>query len=335
MTLNQKEENEGFWREKKVFVTGATGILGSWLVRYLLDQHAYIIALIRDVDPQSDLYRSNNISRVSVVNGELEDINSLNRAINEYEIDTVFHLGAQTIVGRAYRSPLETFESNIRGTYNLLEACRKYPEFIRRIVIASSDKAYGHSGKLPYTEDMPLNGRHPYEVSKSCADMIAQTYHHTYGLPVAIARCGNIYGGGDLNWSRIVPGTIRSFIYGLPAIIRSDGYYVRDYLYVKDAVHAYMQLAEHLSDDRIRGAAFNFSTESPCDVINIVKKIRILMNCSHLEIKILDSAEGELRAQYLSAKLARSLLDWQPSYDLDTGLGETIDWYRNLFEENS
>jgi len=318
----------GFWNQRRVFITGATGFIGSWLVKELLAHGAYVVALVRDTDPQSELYRSGDIRRVSVVNGRLEDFWTLERAINEYEIDTVFHLGAQTIVGTAHRFPLPTFEANIRGTYNLLEACRMHSNMVQRVVIASSDKAYGEQPNLPYTEDMPLNGRHPYEVSKSCADLIAQCYHHTYGLPVAIARCGNVYGGGDLNWSRIVPGTIRSFLRGERPIIRSDGTYVRDYIYVKDVVRAYMRLAECLDDDRVRGEAFNFSTETPLTVLELVQAIQRLMNCEHIEPQILDCAEGEIRAQYLSAAKARSILGWEPQFNLEQGLRETIEWYR-------
>jgi CDP-glucose 4,6-dehydratase len=319
-----------FWSKRRVLVTGATGIIGSWLIKDLLAQDAYVVALVRDTDPQSELYRSGDIRRVSVVNGRLEDFWTLERAINEHEVETVFHLGAQTIVGTAHRFPLPTFEANIRGSYNLLEACRLHGDMVQRVVIASSDKAYGERPNLPYTEDMPLNGRHPYEVSKSCADLIAQAYHHTYGLRVAIARCGNVYGGGDLNWSRIVPGTIRSFLRGERPIIRSDGTYVRDYIYVKDVARAYMRLAECMDDDRVRGEAFNFSTESPLTVLELVGTIQRLMKCEHIEPQILDCAEGEIRSQYLSAAKARAILGWKPAFDLERGLCETIEWYRVL-----
>ena len=321
-----------FWKGRRVFGTGATGIVGSWLVEDLLAQGAYVVALVRDADPQSELYRSGDIQWVSVVNGALEDFWTLERAINEHEVDTVFHLGAQTIVGTAHRFPLPTLEANIRGTYNLLEACRLHKDIVQRVVIASSDKAYGEQPNLPYTEDMPLNGRHPYEVSKSCADLIAQAYHHTYGLPLAIARCGNVYGGGDLNWSRIVPGTIRSFLWDERPMIRSDGTYVRDYIYVKDVARAYMRLAECLDDDRARGEAFNFSTESPLTVLELVRTIQRLMDCEHIEPLILDCAEGEICAQHLSAAKARTVLRWQPQFELERGLRETIEWYRVFLE---
>ena len=221
------------WTGRRVFVTGATGIVGSWLVKRLLELGAYVVALVRDWDPQTELVRSGDILRTNVVNGRLEDYDTLERAINEHEIDTVFHLGAQPIVTTALRNPLPTFEANIRGSYNLLEACRVHRSLVKRVVVASSDKAYGDAPSLPYTEDMPANGRHPYDVSKSCTDLLALSYAHTYDLPVTVARCGNIYGGGDLNWSRIVPGTIRSLWHGERPIIRSNGLFTRDYIYVR------------------------------------------------------------------------------------------------------
>jgi len=323
-----------FWHGRKVFVTGATGMIGSWLVKDLLARGASVVALVKDADPQSELYRSGDINRISIVNGALENFWVLERAMNEHETETVFHLGAQSLVGVAYRSPLPTFEANIRGTYHVLEACRLHRDFVRRVVIASSDKAYGEKPDLPYTEEMTLDGRHPYEVSKSCADLLAQAYYQTYGLPVAIARCGNVYGGGDLNWSRIVPGTIRSFLRGEPPIIRSDGTYVRDYIYVKDVTHAYLRLAECLDDERVRGGAFNFSTEKPLSVLEIVGVIQRLMDCAHIEPLIKNYAQGEIRRQYLSAAKARSILGWQPKFDLESGLRETIPWYETFLGEH-
>ncbi|MFQ6027092.1 MAG: GDP-mannose 4,6-dehydratase [Dehalococcoidia bacterium] len=322
-----------FWKSRRVFVTGATGMVGSWLVKELLAQRAYVVALVLDADPQTELYRSGDSRQVAVVSGALEDFWTLERAINQHEVDTIFHLGAQTIVGSAHRFPLPTFEANIRGTYNLLEGCRLHMDLVQRVVIASSDKAYGEQSHLPYTEEMPLNGRHPYEVSKSCADLIAQAYHHTYALPIAIARCGNVYGGGDLNWSRIVPGTIRSFLSGERPILRSDGTYVRDYLYVKDVACAYMRLAECLDDDRVQGEAFNFSTEKPMTVLEMVNMIQKLMACAHLEPDIRNCAEGEIRSQHLSAAKARAILKWEPAFDLESGLRETIAWYKAFVGE--
>jgi len=318
------------WNSRRVLVTGATGIIGSWLVRELLARGAHVVTLVRDADPESELFRSGDIQRVSVVNGTLEDFWTVERAINESEIDTVFHLGAQTIVGTAYRFPLGTFEANIRGTYNLLEACRLHDDLVERVVVASSDKAYGEVPDLPYTEEMPLKGSHPYEVSKSCADLIAQAYWKSYGLPVAIARCGNVYGGGDLNWSRIVPGTVRSIVRGERPILRSDGSYVRDYTYVRDVTLAYMKLAEEMNSNLVRGEAFNFSNESPLRVLELVETILRLMHSEHVEPQILDYAEGEIHSQELSAAKARKILGWEPQYDLERGLSETIEWYRSF-----
>ncbi len=316
-----------FWKARRVLVTGATGVIGSWLAKDLLAEGADVVALVWEADERSELYRSGAIRRMTVVQGALEDFWALERAITRYDVDTVFHLGAQTIVGAAYRCPLPTFEANIRGTYNLLEACRLHADLVQRVVVASSDKAYGEPPRLPYTETMPLAGRHPYDVSKSCADLVAQAYHHTYGLPVAIVRCGNVFGGGDLNWSRIVPGTIRSLLWKERPVIRSDGTYVRDYIYVKDVVRAYMRLAERLHDGRVRGEAFNVSTETPVTVVEIVAMLRTLMNATHLEPDIRDCARSEIRAQHLSAAKAREILGWEPSFDLRSGLVETIAWY--------
>lgn len=318
-----------FWAGRRVLVTGATGMVGSWLVKALLKEGASVVALVRDADPQSELYRSGDIARVSVVNGALEDFWAVERAINEHEVETVLHLGAQTIVGTAHRFPLPTLEANIRGTYHVLEACRLHRDLVRCVVVASSDKAYGEQPVLPYTETMPLNGRFPYEVSKSCADLIAQSYYHTYGVPVAIARCGNVYGGGDLNWSRIVPGTIRSFLRGERPIVRSDGSYLRDYIYAKDVAGAYMRLAERL-EDRITGEAFNFSLSEPMTVMDLVRTIQKMMKCERLAPTVLNRAEGEIHSQHLSSDKARKLLGWTPQFDLEKGLRETIAWYRDF-----
>nr|WP_241829446.1 GDP-mannose 4,6-dehydratase [Desertifilum tharense] len=319
--------SENFWQSRRVLVTGATGIVGAWLIKDLLARSAYVVALIRDTDPQSELYRSGDIRYVSGVNGALEDFWTLERVINEHEIETVFHLAAQTIVGTAHRFPLQTFEANIRGTYNLLEACRLHSEIVQRVVIASSDKAYGEQENLPYVEEMSLQGKHPYEVSKSCADLIAQAYYYTYDLPVAIARCGNIYGGGDLNWSRIVPATIRSLLQGESPLIRSDGTYVRDYIYVKDVARAYIRLAEGLDAEQVRGEGFNFSMESPMTVMQLVEAIQKVMKCEHITPKILDRAKGEIHDQHLCAAKAQKILGWQPEFSLEQGLRETVEWY--------
>src|SRR5581483_3204100 len=283
-----------FWINKNVFITGATGFLGYWLTKALVQARANVVTLVRDLDPQSALISTNLISKTRVVQGALEDYAALERAINEHEIDTVFHLGAQTIVGTALRNPLPTFESNIRGTYNLLEACRQHRSLVKRIVVASSDKAYGSSPVLPYTEEMPLKGQHPYDVSKSCTDLLSYTYYHTYSLPVAVARCGNLYGGGDLNWSRLVPGTIRNFHSKIAPVIRSDGTFTRDYLYVEDAVYAYLMLAENFHKENIAGQAFNFGPNAPYSVLEVVGALQRLMHCFDLPPKVLNEARDEI-----------------------------------------
>lgn len=324
-----------FWTGRSVLVTGASGFIGSWLVRELLDRGARVVALIRNPNPRSELYRTGLVQQVAVVHGALEDFWALERAVNQYETEAVFHLGAQTLVPVAHRFPLPTFEANIRGTYHLLEVCRLHRSIVQRVVIASSDKAYGEQPALPYQEETPLVGRHPYEVSKSCADLLAQAYFHTYGLPLAIARCGNVYGGGDLHWSRLVPGTIRSLWRGEPPLIRSDGTYVRDYIYVRDVVRAYLLLAEQSDNPQVTGQAFNFGTEKPLSVLEVVRAIQRLMGREDLSPHILGCAEGEIHSQYLSAARARTLLNWRPTYDLEVGLQETVAWYRRFFEEES
>ena len=319
--------SNGFWLDRPVFVTGATGLVGGWLVRRLLDAGSDVVCLVRDWVPQSELVRGQLIEQVKVVRGDVGDQQLLERTLGEYEIDTIIHLAAQTIVGIANRNPVSTFETNIAGTWALLEACRRSPT-VKQIVIASSDKAYGDHEVLPYTEDAPLRGVHPYDVSKSCADLIAQSYATTYNLPVAITRCGNFYGGGDLNWNRIVPGTIRSVLRGQRPVIRSDGQYVRDYFYAEDGAMVNMVLAENLArDPELRGQAFNFSNEIQVTVLELVERLLQLMN-SKLEPEVRSEATNEIRHQYLSAAKARERLNWQPQFTLDEGLRRTIDWYK-------
>jgi CDP-glucose 4,6-dehydratase len=320
-----------FWAGHRVLVTGATGIVGSWLTQDLLDLGAQVVALVLDPDPQTELYRSGNINRVNVVQGQLEDFHAVQRAVVAHEVDTIFHLGAQAIVSVAHRSPLATFETNVRGTWNVLEAARLHADMVKSVVVASSDKAYGEHDTLPYTEDMALQGHYPYEVSKSCADLIAQSYFHTYRLPVAVARCGNIYGGGDLNWSRIVPGTIRSLLRGESPILRSDGLFIRDYIYVKDVSQAYLCLAEAVSAPEIHGECFNFSPETQVTVLEIVNLIRRIAGCEHIQPTILNAAKGEIRNQYLCSEKATRLLGWKSTYTLEAGLAETIDWYKRFW----
>jgi CDP-glucose 4,6-dehydratase len=318
-----------FWQDRSVFITGCTGFLGSWLSRLLIEQGAHVTGLVRDLTPESYLFRSGMAERMSIVRGSLEDLPVLQRAINEYEVDTVFHLAAQAIVGVANRNPIATFEANIMGTWNVLEACRQIST-VKRIVMASSDKAYGDQKQLPYDESFPLQGSHPYDVSKSCADLIAATYHNTYTLPVCVTRCGNLFGGGDLNYNRIVPGTIRSVFNNQQPLIRSDGSPQRDYIYVEDAAKAYMLLAQAMEDDSLHGEAFNFGTASPMSVLDITMKILTLMEREDLQPIVLNEASGEILHQYLSSEKARRLLNWEPVASLDQGLQTTIAWYRDF-----
>ena len=319
-----------FWRDRPTFVTGATGLLGGWLVRRLLGLGADVTCLVRDWVPQSELVRTQLIEQVKVACGDIRDGELLERILGEYEIDTVFHLAAQTIVGIANRNPVSTFETNIGGTWTLLEACRRSPT-VHQIVVSSSDKAYGDQEQLPYAEDTPLQGRHPYDVTKSCADLIAQSYAATYRLPIVITRCGNFYGGGDLNWNRVVPGTIRSVLRGQQPIIRSDGHYVRDYFYIEDAAAACVLLAEKLAQSPdLRGEAFNLSNETPVTVLELVERILQLMN-SGLKPTIHNETSNEICRQYLSTAKARQVLGWRPLFTLDEGLKRTIDWYKGFF----
>lgn len=322
-----------FWDGKSVFVTGATGFLGYWLVKALCAHKAQVVILARDLDPCSQLLSTRLYEKTHVVSGALEDFHSVERAINTYETQVVFHLGAQTIVGTSYRNPLATFESNIRGTYHVLEACRRHKSFVKAVIVASSDKAYGSSALLPYTEETPLRGLYPYDVSKSCADLIAMSYFHTYELPVAITRCGNLFGGGDLNWSRLIPGTIRSLWQGVSPEIRSDGKSTRDYLFVKDAVHAYLRLAESLEENQLQGEAFNFGHERPYSVLEIAQAIQLLMGRSDLSFAISDHAHHEIIHQSLQSKKAQKLLGWSPQFTLEQGLTETIAWYDLYLQE--
>jgi CDP-glucose 4,6-dehydratase len=326
---SQERNTSAFWLDRPTLVTGATGLVGGWLVRRLIQSGADVVCLVRDWVPQSELVRARLVEQVKVVRGDVRDQAEMERVLGEYEVDTVIHLAAQTIVGIANRNPVSTFETNVAGTWSLLEACRRSPA-IKQIVVASSDKAYGEHEILPYTEDAPLKGRHPYDASKSCADLIAQAYAATYDLPVAITRCGNFYGGGDLNWNRIVPGTIRSVLRGQRPVIRSDGSYVRDYFYAEDGALANMILAEGLAQNRdLRGEAFNFSNEIQVTVIELVRHILALME-SGLDPDIRAEATNEIPHQYLSAEKARRVLGWRPGFTLEEGLRRTIDWYADF-----
>lgn len=324
-----------FWQNRAVFITGASGLLGSWLTQSLIEKGARVVALVRDWVPESALLSSDAAQKITIVRGDINDGELLKRALGEYEIETVFHLAAQAIVGTAKTNPQSTFETNVAGTWNVLEAARHAPR-IKQILIASSDKAYGAHHQLPYNEDTPLQGRHPYDCSKSCADLIAQSYAWTYDLPVGITRCGNLYGGGDLNWNRLIPGTIRSVLQGQAPVIRSDGQFTRDYLYVEDAANAYLHLAEALANGKAHpGDAFNFGHNQPITVLEVVQQILRAAQRTDLQPEILSQGGDEIRAQYLDSSRAYEVLDWRPQFSLDEGLARTLEWYREFLKSIS
>lgn len=322
-----------YWRGKTVFVTGATGLMGSWLVKSLLNNEAEVVALVRDQAPNSMLVREGLLQRIAFVTGDLETLPTLQRAIAEYQPHTVFHLAAQPLVQVAKLDPVGTLRANVQGTWNVLEACRLAGNK-SNVVVASSDKAYGSNLNLPYLETFPLQGRYPYDVSKSCADLITQMYAATYGLKTAIARCGNLFGGGDLNFSRTIPGVIQATLAGKRFVVRSDGKFVRDFLYVKDAADSYLALGEHLAEDdpSIAGQAFNFSLGGRFTVLEIVSMVLRYMGRVDLEPVIENNASSEIREQYLDSSKARERLGWSPQYSMEDGLKETIEWYRSELE---
>ena len=320
---------DNFWEDKNVFITGGSGLLGSHLVKRLLELKTYrIVVLVRDYVPKSLFFSEKLNEKVIMVNGKVEDFSLIERTLNEYEIDTVFHLAAQPLVTIANKGPLSTFESNIKGTWNVLEACRLHNNKIKRILIASSDKAYGTQKELPYKETAPLQGEHPYDVSKSCVDLISQSYYKTYGLPVIITRCGNFYGPGDLNFNRIVPETIKNALGNKRPPIRSDGTYIRDYIFIPDAVDGYLKIAENIEKENLKGEAFNISTSNKLTVLELTKLILKIMN-SELEPEILNEAKGEIKHQYLDGGKIKKLLNWEPKHSIEEGLSKTIKWYKN------
>lgn len=325
-------EPVSFWLDRNVLVTGASGFLGGWLVRRLLDAGAEPVCPVRDWVPESQLIHDQLSERVKLVRGDITDQKLMERVLGEYEVKTVFHLAAQTIVTIANRNPVSTFDSNIRGTWTLLEACRRSPS-VEQVVVASSDKAYGEQDILPYHEELPLQASFPYDVSKACSDLLAQSYSATYGVPAVITRCGNFFGGGDLNWNRIIPGTIRSVLRGQRPVIRSDGKYVRDYFYIEDGAAAYMLLAEKLADrPALAGEAFNFSNELQLNVLELVEMILEIME-SKLEADVRGEATHEIRHQYLSSTKAREMLGWAPLFNLEEALQRTVLWYRRFLAD--
>ncbi len=322
-------ERAAFWKNRNVFITGGFGLLGSTIVEMLDAMQARVVVLKRDHVPSSRLFETAAAKRVMVVDGDFENYETVYRVLNDYEIDAVFHVGAQAIAPIANKCPMPTLKTNIMGTVNVLEACRVSPT-VKRIMVASSDKAYGAQPILPYTEDAGLNGKHPYDVSKSCTDLIAQMYHNTYKLPVCITRCGNLYGPGDLNFSRIVPDSIRHALMEKAMVIRSDGKFIRDYFFVRDAANAYITLAENMDRPEIVGQAFNFSTGNSITVLDLVDRIHAVMN-HNIKPVVLNEAKAEIHDQTLDSSKAGRLLNWSTKFTLEEGMAETVAWYTNYF----
>lgn len=319
-----------FWKDRTVFVTGASGFVGANLVGELVKRNATVICLQRDETQRNSLDLLDLRDRATVIRGSVDDLPLMSRILNEYDIDAVFHLAAQALVGAANRSPVSTFESNIRGTYLLLEACR-LSSTVKRVVVASSDKAYGTHTDLPYSEDFKLNAVFPYDVSKACTDLISQSFAHTFKLPVAVTRSANIYGPADANLSRIIPGTILSLLRGERPIIRSDGTPVRDFIYTADIVAGYLLLAENI--DQSAGEAFNFGSGEPVSMLDLVNRIVRLMGSDLLpDILLKTKIANEIDAQYLASDKVNQRFGWKPAINLDKGLELTIDWYKRQWK---
>lgn len=319
-----------FWKGKRVLITGYEGFLGSHLTRALLKNRAKVWGLDIKTHRRDTILSGNELKSMTVIRGSVKNFSLLTGIIKKEKIELVFHLAATSLVGEALQKPLEAFSTNIEGTWNILETCRQ-AKLADGIIVASSDKAYGRHNMLPYLEDYPLAGAHPYDVSKSCADLLAHTYFQTYNLPVCITRCGNIYGPGDFNFSRIVPDTIRSIVKDKTLLIRSDGKFTRDYIFIDDIITAYMLLAQKMAKLNLQGEAFNFSDEDPVPVLELVKKIYRLTGKKE-DFKILNQAKFEIKHQYLSSGKARRLLGWKPKFSLESGLSSTICWYRELLK---
>jgi len=320
-----------FWKNKKVLITGFEGFLGSHLAKAILQTEAKVVGLdIKTLRKETILCRQ-DYKKMVVYKGSVANRNLVRNVLDKHSINVIFHLAAEAIVSRSHKNPLNTFESNIAGTWEVLEAARRQGN-VQAIVVASSDKAYGAHQKLPYREDAPLIANHPYDVSKSCADLIAHTYFHTYGLPIAITRCGNIYGPGDFNFSRLIPDAFRCILSGKTLKVRSDGKFVRDYVYVNDIVSGYIRIAELLSRRKLSGEAFNLSDEKPITVVKLLQEISKINRCGNaLKYKIMNTAKYEIRKQYLSAAKARRVLGWKPGYSLKEGLKQTAFWYAKYF----
>ena len=317
-----------FWKGKRVLITGYEGFLGSWLTKFLLNEGAIVTGLDIRTRRRETVLTKQELNAMRIVKGSVEDYALVERICKRDKTEFVFHLAARALVGECLQDPLGAFSVNIRGTWNVLEVCRRNKS-IGGVIIASSDKAYGSHKKLPYKEDFALQGDHPYDVSKSCADLLSNTYFHTYQVPVCVTRCGNLYGPGDFNFTRIVPDAIRCGLAGKRLFVRSDGKYIRDYVYVKDIALAYMLLGQNMHKQEVVGCAFNFSDEKPMSVINIVKAVFRAMG-KKPDYLILNRASYEIREQFLNSRKARRLLGWKPRYTLQRGLQETIQWYKTL-----
>jgi len=326
-------KNKKFWKGKAVLVTGYEGFLGSNLTRRLISLDAKVVGLDINVRRKKTILCSSDYQKIVVIKGSVANFNLVKNIIEKYKIEIVFHLAAEAIVGKCLQNPRVAFSSNIKGSWELLEACRN-TKTVKSIVVASSDKAYGSWKKLPYKENTPLRGEHPYDVSKSCTDLIAYSYFHTFGLPVAITRCGNIYGPGDFNFNRLVPDAIRCALTDRQLLIRSNGKFIRDYIFVEDIVNGYIILAEKFQKLKLGGEAFNFSNEKPIPVLKLVKIIYKSFNKKQT-FRVLNQAKYEIRMQYLSSKKSKSILGWQPRYPLEEGIYRTIDWYRIYFNRES
>ena len=318
-----------YWKDKNVLVTGASGFIGSSVAKELVERGAKVVTIIRDIKNQNSIDALGIKDKITILIGNLIDLETVERSMNEYEIDTCFHIAAQAIVGSANRAPLSTFESNIKGTWNILETCR-LSKTIKRAIIASSDKAYGQQKILPYTEESPLLGYYPYDASKACADLLSTSYFKAYQVPLAIARNANTYGPADLNFNRIIPETIKSIIEGKQPVIRSDGTPERDYIFIKDSVNAYLTLAENVHRPDVVGQAFNFGSGTPINVIELYNKIIKLMG-KDIKPKILGEGKNEIDRQFLDSSKANKILNWNPKFNLDEGLKNTIEWYKEHF----
>ena len=325
--------NKDFWKNKKVFITGFEGFLGSHLTKAILQTGVKVVGLDIKTFRKQTILNSQNYKKMVVYEGNVANRNLIRSILRKHTINIIFHLAAEAIVSRSQENPLNAFKSNITGTWEVLEAARQYGD-VQAMVVASSDKAYGSHKKLPYREEASLVANHPYDVSKSCADLVANTYFYTYGLSVAITRCGNIYGPGDFNFSRLIPDALRCILFGKTLKVRSDGQFVRDYVYIDDIVAGYIKIAELMKKSSLAGEAFNLSDEKPITVVGLLKEIsKFNLSGNKLKYKIMNTAKYEIRKQYLSAEKARRVLSWKPRYSLDEGLKKTVQWYAEYFNK--